>query len=64
VTDSDDRETALRREHPGWDIWHGVASLCYARLRKSSPPVIVRAHNWTVLAERIRIKEAGLRGRP
>lgn len=55
--DSEDREAAIKREFPGWDIWHGVAALCYASRRRAHPPLVVRAHNWTVLAKRIRAAE-------
>jgi hypothetical protein len=29
--------------YPGWRMWRGIAGLVYARLLRSSPPVIVRA---------------------
>lgn len=57
-------QQAVTAEFPHWDIWHGVASLCYAHRRWSSPAVVVRAHNWAALRERIRAAEARLGGRP
>ena len=39
---------------PGWECWTGVSGICYARLRNSSPPVVVRAATVTGLAAAIR----------
>ena len=43
--------------HPGWVWWPGVAGLRYARRPRTSPPVVVRAHNWTALLAAIRKAE-------
>jgi hypothetical protein len=32
----------LQREFPYWHVWHGVNHLWYARLPKTSPPIIAR----------------------
>ena len=29
---------ALRGQFPGWEAWHGVSGLLYARRRMTSPP--------------------------
>jgi len=42
---------------PGWVWWHGVNGQLYARRKLTSPPKVVRAHNFTVLLERIRAAE-------
>lgn len=57
-------QQAVSAQFPHWHLWHGIASLCYARRRRSSPAVVVRAHNWTALAGRIRAAEARLKERP
>jgi hypothetical protein len=28
---------------PGWECWTGIGGILYARRRKSSPPVVLRA---------------------
>lgn len=33
---------ALEQEFPQWEVWKGVSRLWYARLLKSSPPVVVK----------------------
>jgi hypothetical protein len=43
----------------GWEAWTGVGGLLYARLRKSSPPVIFRAATPDELAAKITEYEAG-----
>jgi hypothetical protein len=45
-------------DHPGWFWWQGVAGLLYARRPRSTPPIVVRAHNFTALLGRIRAEEA------
>jgi hypothetical protein len=64
MTDAD-RDAALAAvaaEFPGWHPWRGIAGLVYARLPRSSPPVVVRAHNITALRIRVALKDAELRG--
>lgn len=42
-------------EFPGWHAWDGVAAgILYARLPRSSPPVVVRATDPDALAAKIR----------
>lgn len=53
----------LRGEFPRWYIWRGVAGLCYARLIRSEPPVVVRGHNIGVLRARIVQAETVIRAR-
>ena len=48
----------LAREHPGWSCWQGMPGNLYARLRHSSPPVILRASTPAALRWRIRRAEA------
>ena len=38
----------------GWECWVGVGGILYARLRKSSPPIVFRAATAEVLAAKIR----------
>jgi hypothetical protein len=38
----------------GWECWVGVGGILYARLRKSSPPVVFRAATVEELAAKIR----------
>ena len=40
---SGDELAELERDYPGWHAWTGVSGLFYARLPKSSPPVVYRA---------------------
>jgi hypothetical protein len=47
---------------PGWVWWRGVAGLLYARRPKTSPPMVVRAHNFTALLSAIRKAEARRNG--
>ena len=44
--------------YEGWFWWRGVAGLIYARYPRSSPPMVVRAHNFTALLGRIRAEQA------
>ena len=37
------RPEEVKREFPGWHVWRGVNHLWYARLVKSSPPIVVTA---------------------
>jgi hypothetical protein len=38
---------------PGWVTWRGVAGLCYARLPRSSPPIVLRAASAEELAAKV-----------
>lgn len=49
----EDGAARIRAEFPYWHPWRGVAGLVYARRPRSSPPKVVRAHNWTALREAI-----------
>lgn len=52
---------AVEAEFPGWHAWRGVdGRLLYARLPRTSPPVVVRGHNITVLRIRIAVKQCEL----
>jgi hypothetical protein len=42
------------KEFPGWHVWRGISGLAYARLRRSSPPVIVRAEDIADLRDQMR----------
>ena len=63
LTDRQQLYAALRAQFPagdlraGWECWTGVSGICYARLRNSSPPVVVRAATVTGLAAAIREKQ-------
>jgi hypothetical protein len=49
---------------PGWECWTGISGLLYARRRKSSPPIVLRAATAHELAAQIAEAErnrAGLR---
>jgi hypothetical protein len=48
----------MRREFPRWHCWEGIAGRLYARLRKSSPPLVVGSATTLGLRERIRDAEA------
>jgi hypothetical protein len=48
----------IERDHPGWHCWEGVGVLLYARLPRSSPPVVVSATTPAELEARIREHEA------
>jgi hypothetical protein len=41
-------------EFPCWHAWTGVAGLLYARLPRSSPPVVLRGADPGSVAEQIR----------
>jgi hypothetical protein len=47
----------FRAAAPGWHPWTGVNGLLYARRPKTSPPKVVRAHNYEVLLARVRAAE-------
>jgi hypothetical protein len=53
---------AVARAHPGWECWAGVSGMVYARLLKSSPPVIVTAEDVPGLHEVITQAETALDG--
>ncbi len=44
----------LRGQFPGWEAWHGVSGLLYARRRMTSPPVVFRDVTGEGLARQIR----------
>jgi hypothetical protein len=44
----------VAKEYPDWHCWRGVNNLCYARLRKSSPAVVVRGEDPVDLRDEIR----------
>jgi hypothetical protein len=37
----------------GWECWVGVGGILYARLRRSSPPIVVRAATAEELAAKV-----------
>jgi hypothetical protein len=41
------------REFPRWYVWRGVAGHYYARVRRTSPPMVVRALNAEDLRDEI-----------
>ena len=41
-------------EYPFWELWHGIAGLCYARKPLTSPPVVLRGEDPAVLRDQIR----------
>ena len=43
----------------GWECWTGVSGMLYARLRPSSPPIVLRAPDVPGLAHVIREWQAG-----
>jgi hypothetical protein len=48
----------LRGKLPqGWEPWVGVSGTLYARWRRSSPPVVVRAATAEELAAKIRERQ-------
>ena len=52
----------VAREFPCWHCWRGVSGLLYARLPKSSPPIVIRAEDPVDLRDQIR-GEIGRRSR-
>jgi hypothetical protein len=38
---------------PGWECWTGVGGILYARRRKSSPPIVLRAATAEELAAKV-----------
>jgi hypothetical protein len=42
---------SLSGEFPSWEVFPGVTDLVYARLRGSSPPVVVRGEDWRDLRD-------------
>jgi hypothetical protein len=47
----------------GWEAWVGVGGLLYARLRRSSPPVVFRAATAGELAAKVAEFETARRAR-
>jgi hypothetical protein len=46
-------------ELPCWHVWRGISGLLYGRLRRSSPPLVVRAQDIADLRDAIRREESG-----
>ena len=46
-------QDSLAREFPGWEVWKGVSDLWYARLPRSTPPIVVRGEDLTDLRDEI-----------
>jgi hypothetical protein len=46
-------KTSLAREFPRWYAWQGVAGHYYARVPRTSPPLVVRAPNAEDLRDEI-----------
>jgi hypothetical protein len=44
---------SLAREFPRWYVWRGVAGHYYARVPRTSPPLVVRAQNAESLRDEI-----------
>jgi hypothetical protein len=42
----------------GWECWTGVGGILYARLRRSTPPVVLRAATAEELAAKVAEREA------
>jgi hypothetical protein len=49
------------KEFLGWHVWRGISGLAYAHLRRSSPPVVVRAEGVADLRDQMRRAAEGLR---
>jgi excisionase family DNA binding protein len=49
----------IARDHPRWRCWQGVSGNLYARLPRSSPPIIVRAPDPASLRKEICRADAG-----
>jgi hypothetical protein len=45
----------------GWEAWTGVGGILYARLRKTSPPIVVRAATAEELAAKVTEAQGRLR---
>ena len=45
-------------ELPRWHVWRGVSGLVYARLMRSSPPMVVRGEDAADLRDAIRREES------
>jgi hypothetical protein len=48
----------LYGKYPGWECWRGITGILYARLRKTSPPVVVRAATVEELAGKVAEEQA------
>ena len=44
----------VARDYPRWHCWAGISGLFYARLLRSSPPVVVRGEDAADLRDSIR----------
>lgn len=58
---------ALARRFPRWETWKGISGRWYARLLRSSPPVVLQGESPEDLADQItraeELREVG-RGQP
>jgi hypothetical protein len=45
---------SIESEFPGWHVWQGVNYLWYARLEKSSPPVVVMGEDLLDLRDQVK----------
>jgi hypothetical protein len=50
----------IRGEFPAWHCWDGISGLVYAKLRGSSPVIVVRGENPRDLRDQIRRELAQL----
>jgi hypothetical protein len=44
----------IESEYPTWQVWEGVNQMFYARLIKSSPPVVITGEDLLDLRDQIR----------
>jgi hypothetical protein len=52
---------AVEADYPGWHAWLGTIPMYYARLPKSSPPIVVRSPTLAGLRTEIENAQKGLR---
>ena len=52
---------AVEADYPGWHTWLGTIPMYYARLPKSSPPLVVRSPTLDGLRTEIENAQKGLR---
>jgi hypothetical protein len=60
MSEQDDAKArAIEAERPGWQVWRGVGGTgWYARLVRSSPPIVVRGGGPATLRQAISLREA------
>ena len=51
--DSDDHAAEIAAEFPGWEAWQGIDQLWHARIRGSTPPVMVHGEDLVDLRDQI-----------